>query len=149
MFNKIICATDLSNLDTNSIEKAVQLADQFNVPLIILKVFEEFMNKDEMEMLRVKVDSVQAEFEEKALEAKSKMKAIIDQYSQGNLQVEYSLKEGKASRIICDEAAKEGADLIVLGASHKASLSKFILGTTASYVIEHAEIPVLVVPITE
>jgi nucleotide-binding universal stress UspA family protein len=133
MFKKIICATDLSNLDPNSIVKAVQLASQFDATLILLKVFEEFMNKDEMEMLRIKVDSVQAVYEEKALKAKSKMKAIIDKCSQDNLQTKYPIKEGKASKVIFQEAANEKADMIVLGASHKAnSLSKLILGTTAS-----------------
>ena len=103
MFKKIICATELTNLDTNCIKKAFQLAKTFNAQLILLKAFEEFMDKDEMGMLRVKVDSVQDEFEKIALEAKSKMKAIIDDLSSNDIDVEYTLKEGKASVVICAE----------------------------------------------
>ena len=62
------------------------------------------------------------------------------------MKVEFSIKEGKPHKVICEEAARTNADLIIMGTSRKPNISKYLLGTTASYVIEHAKIPVLVVP---
>jgi len=63
MFNKILCATDLGKDDNPAITKAVQVAHQFNSSIVILNVHDEFMEKEEMEMLRVSVESIQAKFE--------------------------------------------------------------------------------------
>ena len=62
MFNKILCATDLGKDDNPAITKAVQVAHQFNSSIILLNVHDEFMEKEEIEMLRVSVESIQAEF---------------------------------------------------------------------------------------
>ena len=40
MYNRILCATELVNLDMNVIQVGVMLANEFNSELIILKVVE-------------------------------------------------------------------------------------------------------------
>jgi nucleotide-binding universal stress UspA family protein len=53
---------------------------------------------------------------------------------------------GGIGSTICGLAAKEGADLIVLGTrSNTSSLSKMMLGSVAAGVVANAECPVLVV----
>ncbi len=146
MFNKILCATDLNKKNDTAISKAVQVAHQFNSAIIILNVHDEFMEKEEMEMLRVSVKSIQSEFEKTAILAKNEMKGMIHSLHAEDINVEYLLKEGKANKIICEEATNIKADLIVIGKSGKAKISKFILGSTATYVVNHASVPVLVVP---
>ena len=145
MFNKILCATDLSKEDNPAITKAVQVAHQFNSSIIILNVHDEFMEKEEMEMLRVNIESVQSEFEKTAILAKNEMKGIIHSLHAEDIKVEFILKKGKPNKIICDESEKLGSDLIVIGKS-SSNISNIILGSTSTYVISHANIPVLVVP---
>ena len=136
------------NIKANSaIKKAVQLAHQFNSDIILLNVHEEFMTKEEMEMLRVRVGTIQEEFEKTAMLAKNEMKDVLLSLHAEDVNVEFSIKEGKPQKVICNEAARTNADLIIMGTSSKPNISKFLLGTTASYVIEHAKIPVLVVPL--
>ena len=65
MLNKVLCAADLGKDDSPAITRAVQVAHQFNSSIVILNVHDEFMEKEEMEMLRVSVESIQAEFEKK------------------------------------------------------------------------------------
>ena len=132
---------------STAIVKAVQLAHQFNSDIILLNVHEEFMTKEEMEMLRVRVGTIQEEFEKTAMQAKKEMKDVLLSLHAEDVKVEFSIKEGKPHKVICEEAAKTNADLIIMGASRKPNISKYLLGTTASYVIEHAKIPVLVVPL--
>lgn len=146
MFNKILCATDLSKENDTAISKAVQVAHQFNSSIVILNVHDEFMEKEEMEMLRVSVESIQAEFEKTAILAKNEMKGIIHSLHAEDINVEFKIKKGKPNKIICEEAVKLDADLIVLGKSSKGKISKFLLGSTAAYIVNHASVPVLVVP---
>ena len=146
MFIKILCATDLNTTSNEAVKKAVQLAHQYNSKIIMLNVHEEFMTKEEMGMLRVSIDAMKLEIETIALKAKKEMSEVIKKLHAEDIQVEYIIKEGKSNQVICQEAEKIQADLIIMGVSEKNIVSNFIFRSTASYVIEHVEIPVLVVP---
>ena len=74
------------------------------------------------------------------------MKDLLKRLNAEDLLVKLLLKEGKPHKVISDEAERVKADIIIIGTSTKSNISKLILGTTASYVIEHTKIPVLVVP---
>jgi len=146
MFTKILCATDLNATSSAAVEKAVQLAHQFNSNIIMLNVHEEFMTNEEMGMLRVSIDSMKVEFEKTALKAKEEMRRVIKTLHAEDIQVEYIIREGKSNHIICKEAERIQADLIIMGVSDRNIISNFIFRSTASFVIEHVETPVLVVP---
>ena len=146
MFDKILCATDLGKDDNPAITKAVQIAHQFNSSIIILNVHDEFMEKEEMEMLRVNVTSVQSEFEKTAILAKNEMKGIIHSLHAEDIKVEFLLKKGKPNKIICDESEKLESDLIVIGKSSSSNISNIILGSTAAYIVNHANVHVLAAP---
>ena len=146
MFIKILCATDLKTTSNEAVKKAVQLAHLYNSKIIMLNVHEEFMTKEEMGMLRVSIDTMKLEFEKTALKAKEEMSEVIKKLHAEDIQVEYIIKEGKSNLVICDEAKRIQADLIIMGVSEKNIVTNFIFRSTASFVIEHVTIPVLVVP---
>ena len=146
MFRKILCATNLNETSKFAVKKAVQLAHQYGSKIILLNVHQEFMNKEEMGMLRVSIDTMKSEFEKTALKAKNEMRKEIESLHAEDIQVEYLLKDGKTNKVICEEAEKVHADLIVMGASEKNKISNLIFRGTASFVIEHVSVPVLIVP---
>ena len=149
MFIKILCATNLNVSSNEAVKKSVQLAHQYNSKIIMLNVHEEFMSKEEMGMLRVSIESMKKIFEKIAVEAKNEMKKTISMLSAENVNVEYILKEGKPTTVICQEAEKNKIDLIIIGVSEKNVLSNFLFRSTASYIIEHVKIPVMAVPIKD
>ena len=149
MFKTILCATDLNTSSNKAVKTAVQIAHQYNSKIIMLNVHGEFMTKEEMGMLRVSIDSMKLEFEKTALQAKNEMKEVIKTLHAEDIQVEYIIKEGKSNLVICEEANRMQADLIIMGVSEKNIVSNFIYRSTASFVIEHVEIPVLVVPMKD
>ena len=149
MFSNILCAVDLNLKYKVTITKAVQIAHQFNSKIFFLHVLEDFMNKEEMKMLRVNVDTVKSEFEKTAIMAKNEMKGIIHKLHAEDIDVEFILKEGKPNKIICEEAKKNKSDLIVVGKATSNSFTSIILSRNINYVIKHAQIPVLTVPATE
>ena len=146
MFRKILCATDLNTVSSDAVLKAVQLAHQYDSKIIMLNVHEEFMSKEDLGMLRVSIASMKSEFEKTALKAKKEMSEVIKTLHADDIQVEYLIKEGKSNQVICHEAIRVKADLIIMGLFEKKSVSNLIFRSTASYVIEHIKIPVLVVP---
>ena len=147
MFKKILCATDLNVASSAAVIRAVQLAHQYDSKIIMLNVHEEFMSKEELGMVRVSIGSMKSEFEKIALQAKKEMREEIESLHAEDIQVEYVIKDGKPNKVICEEAKKAQADLIIMGVSDTNIISNFIFRSTASFVIEHVEIPVLVVPI--
>ena len=149
MFIKILCATDLNNTSNEAMKKAVQLAHQYNSKIIMLNVHEEFMTKEEMGMMRVRIDTMKLEFEKTALKTKKEMSEVIKKLHADDIEVEYIIKEGRSNQVICQEAERIQADLIIMGVSEKNIVSNFIYRSTASFVIEHVEIPVLVVPMKD
>ena len=74
------------------------------------------------------------------------MKDMINSLGGDGLKIDYILREGVPSRIICEESKKINVDLIIVGSSHKSTVSKLYSGTTAAYVIEHSDKPVLTIP---
>ena len=149
MFANILCTIDLNVKSKSTITKAVQLAHQFNSKIILLYVLEEFMNKEEMEMLRVNIDTVKSEFEKTAIMAKNEMKGIIHNLHAEDIDVRFMLKEGKPKKVICEEAEKNNSDLIIVGKTPKNTLKNLLLSSNSSYVVKHTQVPVLVMPETE
>ena len=149
MFKTILCATDLNVSSSDAVIKAVQLAHQYDSKIFMLNVHEEFMTKEEMGMLRVSIETMKSSFEGTALQAKNDMKALIQNLHAEDIEVEYIIKDGKCNQAICEEAERVNADLIIMGVSDTNIISNFIFRSTASFVIEHVEIPVLVVPISK
>ena len=146
MFKKILCATDLNIASSEAVIRAVQLAYQYDSKIIMLNVHEEFLSKEELGMLRVSIGSMKSKFEKTALQAKIEMTEEIESLHAEDIQVEYVIKDGKPNKVICEEAQKAQADLIIMGVSDTNIISNFIFRSTASFVIEHVKIPVLVVP---
>ena len=146
MFKTILCATDLSVSSSDAVIKAVQPAHQYDSKIIMLNIHEEFMTTEEMGMLRVSIDSMKLQFEKTAVQAKNEMRKVIETLHAEDIQVEYIIREGKSKQVICKEATRVQADLIIMGVSDKNIISNFIFKTTAAFVIEHVKIPVLVVP---
>jgi nucleotide-binding universal stress UspA family protein len=146
MFKKILCATDLNDVSSEAVKKVVHFAHQFNSQIIMLNIHEEFMTKEEMGMLRVSIDTMKSEFEKTALKAKNEMIEEIESLHAEDIQVEYIIRDGKPNKVICEQAEKAQVDLIIMGVNDKNVMTNIIFRSTASFVIEHVNIPVLVVP---
>ena len=147
MFRNILCAVDLNVESTSTVTKAVQIAHQFNSKIVLLYVLEEFMNKDEMKMLRVNIETVKSDFAKTAIMAKNEMKGIMHKLHAEDIDVKFLLKEGQSNKIICEEAEKNQSDLIIVGNSSNNSLVNFLFSSKTNYIIKHVNIPVLLVPI--
>lgn len=122
--NKIMVAYDGSGHSSQALHEAIELAQALAAELIILTVAEdndgERVNEISSEGLRL------AEAHE--------CRAV-------NLVSE----ERRSSRAILDSAREQGCDLIVMGAYGHSRIREMILGSTTTYVMTHADVPVMLV----
>lgn len=64
--------------------------------------------------------------------------------TRNGLEVDSTIREGRAATGIIDEARDFGADLIVIGSRGHGPISTILLGSTSAEVVDHASCPVLV-----
>ena len=146
MFKKILCPTDLGERSFTALEKAVQLAHQFNSGITILNIHDEFMNEKERHMLRVSVEEMKEKFKQTAIEAKRKMKDNIHVLHGEDIAIDYVVREGIPSKTIPQFAREQGFDLIVMATDGRDNFMDFVTGTISEHVINHAPCPVLIIP---
>ena len=145
MYKKILCAIDLKRKSDKAFEHAVKLAHQFHSEIILLNINDDFQSKEEMVMSRVSVDTINDRYKEIALKAKSDLDRLKENLETDSILISTLLRQGKAGPTIIDVSSEISADLIVLGANGKDSISDYFLGTTASYVVEHSKIATLTI----
>ena len=147
MYKKILCAIDLKRKADKAFEQAVHLAHQYHSEIVLLNVNSDFQTKEDMVMSRVSIDKLNEKYREIAVKAKSELEGLKENLETDDIKISLLLRKGKAGSTIIDTSKEISADLIVLGANGKDSISDYFLGTTASYVVEHSQIPTLTVPL--
>ncbi|MDB4304029.1 universal stress protein [Desulfosarcina sp.] len=146
MFNHILCPTDLKARTDIAVKRAVQLAHQFGSKITLLNIHEEFMDKEEREMLRVSVNTMKEKYRRIAFDSKEEMKAVIHKLHADDIDVDYLLHSGKPEKVIVDVAKQLGTDLIVICTDGRDNVMDFVVGTITEHVINTSPCPVLVIP---
>ena len=145
MYSKILCAVDLKSRSNKAFEHAVKLAHQFDSEIILLNVNDDFQTKEEMVMSRVSVDSISQKYKKIAISVKKELENLKENLETDSITISSLLRKGKPGPTIIDVSVEVSADLIVIGANGKDSISDYFLGTTASYVVENSTAPTLTV----
>ena len=115
--------------------------------VFLLSVHEQFKSKEEMVMSRVSVNTISEEIKEAAIEAKNKLKQMVDDTEFGDVECDYILRDGKPEDAIVDIALQLNINLIVMTTDGKDSMSDYVSGTISQIVIDKSSCPVLVIPI--
>lgn len=134
----ILVPTDFSDNADNALDYALDLARHTNRSVHLLHTYTVTTHAGHLANL-ARVVREDREKEMTAYLTKVKAKA-------GSVVVTARVREGDSAEQIKDEAPKYDANLIVMGTLGANNLAKKILGSTASNVIKHADLPVLAVP---
>lgn len=76
------------------------------------------------------------------------LRALADRYCKG-ADVSFGVRAGTPADVILDEARELDADVIIVGASGRGRVQRFVLGSTADKLVRQAPCPVLVLPAPE
>ena len=148
MYKKILCPIDLKRKSDKAFEHAVRLAHQFHSEIVLLNINDEFQTKEDMIMSRVSIDQINNRYRDIALKARLELDQLKENLETEDISISVLLRKGTPGDVILDVCNEISADLIVLGANGKDSLSDYFLGTTASHVVDQSKIPILTVPLS-
>ncbi len=142
-FRKILVPIDFSDCSLKGLDYAKGLSRQFNSKLVLLNsvTFQYYITSDEYARYDLPLLMQQ---EEKA--SRRKMRDLVEKTDWKGLEVKPSLQIGHAGQQICVQAAEGDVDLIVTSTHGTTGFKHILVGSTAEYVVRHAQCPVLVVP---
>jgi nucleotide-binding universal stress UspA family protein len=139
---KILVPTDFSEYSDKALNKALEIAKQFNSKIFLLHVNDTIQEcavdycVDYNALKKVKEDVVEG--------TKKRMEAEIAKFLKfENIEVSYDIREGNPIYWILREQEEQGVDLIVIGTHGKRGFINQLLGSTSEKVLKGAKCSVL------
>jgi nucleotide-binding universal stress UspA family protein len=138
--NTILVPVDFSDIAKNALSHAVQVAKHFNNNLALLHVVEESVLPGFLSFGKdnASVQTTNAQIEERLQEVAADIK------TKHGIDCQVVTKTGRIYRTIAETATELGCDSIIMG-SNGASGFQRVIGSNASRVISHSDVPVVVV----
>ena len=154
MYKKILLPTDGSENSKRANKHALWIADKSNADIVIMYVIESHFPELATGLPFSTLPTPDERFYEEIREEGNK---IIDNFKQEledvqckgickNTNVKSIITEGKPSNEIVSILDKENIDLVVMGASGRHGLDRFVIGSVTERVVRNAKKPVMVIP---
>lgn len=140
LIKKILWATDFSDEANEALVYANIFAQAFKSELTALHVIPDFSPS-----LYNTAAALRGELANRVSQVKKDIKKKFEtlQKKKG-IPFKILVKEGTAAKVIAETAAKEKADLIVMGKRGQSAIEKFFIGSVTSQVLRCSPAPVLV-----
>jgi nucleotide-binding universal stress UspA family protein len=155
MITKVLIAIDDSKTAEHAAAYGFDIARKFNAAVGLVNVIEPIlaspliMGSDPM-LGSPAVDSGMEEMELLDIQkgrSESIVESTIKKFA-SDLQITHFSEYGSSAQGIIHCAEEFGADLIVLGTHSRTGFDRLLMGSVAEHVVRHAEVPVLVVPMS-
>lgn len=135
----VVLPVEFSDCSMDAYEYAVQIAKWFYAPLTLVHVIEPLSYSLDFTLTHPLQEKTNRDKVEKRL---SDLAAVL---SEQGLSAGYELLDKPTVDGILETTAIQQADLIVMGTHGRKGLSRLILGSTTSKILEHSPYPVLTV----
>jgi nucleotide-binding universal stress UspA family protein len=148
MYRKILLPTDGSENAKRAGKHAIWLADASGADIIVLNVIEPYY--PQISALPNFREGIYDDLRDEGKNVVESFRKDLE-FSQCNgecktINLSTKIKEGKPYNEILEVVDKEEVDLIVMGASGRHGLDKFMLGSVTERVMRASKCPVMVVP---
>ena len=137
----ILLATDLSARCDRALDRAVQLARQWQARLVAVTV----VDPGTLSETRVRAAPLPSWGGSDGGPIARTLRQMHRDAAATDLDIAVRVEEGKVNETLARVAAEEGAGLIVTGVARSDSLGRTALGSTVDWLARHATVPVLVV----
>jgi universal stress protein A len=141
--DRIVVATDFSELSNAAVELAVAIAAKVDATLDLIHVAVDvaIALPPPMDVVSVPIDPVAV-----VADASARLSAEQDRLRARGVKVESSVLVGRSDAEIVAYADETHADLIVIATHGRSGIGHALLGSVAEKVVQHAHCPVLTVP---
>lgn len=141
-FNKILFATDFSEISEFAFDYALTLAETFNSRLIIMHVINEPVDLRGFYVPHISFDTIEREI---ALSAEKMMEKFCSKKTKDYDNYDKFIISGVPYEEILKKADEEKVDLLVMGTHGRAGIDHLLFGSTAERVVRKAACPVMTV----
>lgn len=141
-FRRMLLPVDGSDASLKAAEYALELAVCEDCEVLVLHVVDEDVAED---MARFSDRSREAVLENMKNSGLEYISDIRKKAADREIDVETEVAVGVPSRVILSEARKRDIDVIVMGTVGRKGARRVLIGSVTERVIEHSNIPVLVV----
>ena len=136
----ILLATDLGARSDRALDRAVQLAKDWQSPLVVATVIEAGAGRIDLMALRDPPDWYRGEDPEQVAE-----RQLLEAMSAQGVDARFRVERGPPGDRLLEVAEAEGCDLVVAGVARHESLGRAVLGSTVDRLARRSPVPVLVV----
>jgi len=143
MKNIILIAVALSESTESVIKKGMELATKMEASVILSSVIPMYVDylQSQMSMVPTPWDEIYTAQKEAAIK---ELKLVQDKFP--NIPIEIFVEVGNAKDVVIEKAIMDKVDYIVVGTHGRTGFSHVVMGSTAEYIVRHATMPVMVVP---
>lgn len=143
MKNKVFIAVDLSEQSTIIINKGIEFAKNMNSSVIVASIIPIYIDylQSQMALIPNQWDEIYNTQKEHALNELKKIKS-----KHADMDIDLLVEVGNPKFDVIEKANEVNASYIIVGTHGRTGLSHTVMGSTAEYIIRHATVPVLVVP---
>lgn len=142
---KILIPTDFSKLSKITVQYAVKMAKKLNAELILLHVVH--IDAPPRAAIAVKIKSIEDAMVDHAKQDCIHLINDIKSENRGKLNISYKIIKGyPVESVVGNFAHHNDISLIIMGTKGATGLSKVLMGSNATAVINNSDIPVITVP---
>jgi nucleotide-binding universal stress UspA family protein len=141
---KILVPTDFSRSSEIALEKALDMAEEYNAKVVLLHVDEDVQQCAADYCLRSE-EVVKIEEDNRMRSRKLLEQEANSLRGAKHIDIEYDLRTGSPAQVILEEQEKIRPDLIVIGTHGREGFFKHVIGSTADKVVHDSKAPVMVI----
>ena len=147
MYDRILIATDGSELATRGLRHGLALAAALKVPVVLLTVTEPWMPAFDDALALSADPALRQEYREGCAESAQRILAdAVAQATRAGVACEtVHVPDGFPSEAIVKAVADHGVGLVVMASHGRRGLGRVLLGSQTQAVLSHSPVPVLVV----
>jgi universal stress protein A len=143
-YRRILFATDLSKSSMPGFREAVELAKESMAELLIAYAYQ----PPNLIQAQSIAPGIYDEWNQNLRsEIEARLEPLVADAREEGLSARPILLVGTPDEAISEAAAREGADLIIMGSHGRTGISRLVHGSVSSHVIAHAHCPVMTVPV--
>lgn len=142
MYNRILLTLDGSAVAETALTHAAELASALSARLTLLSVVEPIVIHPSLGIVGPDLPIVTIDEKEVLV---NYLQMLCEKLRERNIQVGYVIREGDAASEICDYAAENDVDLIVMSTHGRSGIRRWVYGSVADRVLRGAKVPVLLV----
>jgi nucleotide-binding universal stress UspA family protein len=145
MYDKILVATDGSNLSKRAVSSAISLAALTGASLVALKVVPRYPQsyfEGGLALQAVEIGRIEKQWADEGQAVVDEVKKLAE--LQGVKTRPVTIKSDIVSDAVIATAKKHKCDLIVMASHGRKGVKRLLLGSETNQVLTHSHIPVLV-----